>query len=484
MTYENIKNNKIIRALCAFQNSEAYIVVLAAAAFASNTFGLDGFFFVPVLISMCITNLFSDSVLPAFPAIITITFGISPINSPVSVDSSYNLNYYLSAPFLACVAPMVFAVMATAIWRVVKDKNYKNIDLAKGLGGGIIFYAICLLFGGLFSSGYNIIDFAISALIAFTIAPFYFFFAATLKKEDINYEYICKAFVINGIALLCQLAVFYVKNYNSDDVLLELNNYAWKGKMQFGWGISNTMGMYFAFLIPPSFYFALKKGQAIKSFLLAGLFMIGTFLTLCRSGMLLGAASFAACAILCCIRGENKPANAMCSALCLVLAGGVLAIVLSGYSSIKEFLIKASKDAGRFKTWENAFALFVKNPVFGAGFLGFYREYSGQKFTFFTSFSHNTIVQMFCACGSFGILSYAYHRFQTVKLFAHKLTPIRALFLIQILALLGMGMLDIAMITPYFTMPYAVILAMLEKESFEKEAELGKPLSLTLIKRK
>lgn len=472
MTYEKIKNNKIIRAICAFQRSKVYVYVLAAMALISNLFGLDGFSFVPVLALMCFTNLFSDSVLPALPAVFTIVFGVSPEHSPSDGDYSY----YLSAPFLCCVAPLVFAVIATAVWRFIKDENYKNINLASGLGGGIALYAVGLLLGGAFSDGYAITDFALAALIAFTLAPFYFFFAATIKKEDINYEYICETLVVSGLVVLFELIVFYIKNY-TPETLLTLNNYDWKGKMQFGWGISNTAGMYMAFVIPTCFYFAIKKGQAVKSFLLSALFMTGVYFTLCRSGILFGAIAFAICAIICCVYGENKPANAVCAALCLVVAGGVLAIILGGYPSVKEFLKNASKDAGRFRTWEDAFSLYLKNPVFGAGFLGFYREYP-EKYSFFTAFSHNTIFQLLCACGTFGILGYLYHRAQTIKLFLHKITPIRALFLVQTATLLCMGMLDIAMITPYFTMPYAIILAFLEKESGENELIVGKRLSL------
>lgn len=459
MTYETIKSNKIVRAICNFQRSNAYIYVLAVAALLSNAFGLDGFSFVPVLILLCFTNLFSDSVLPAFPAIFTIAFGISPEHTPVKGDVSY----YLSVPFLCCIAPLVCAVIATAIWRVIKDENYKNIKFWRGLGFGVTLYGAGLLFGGAFSQGYAIEDLAISLLVAATFVPFYFFFAATLKKCDLNKEYICRAMVASGLVAVAELGVFYLKNYEAS-VLLDV---AWKGSIHVGWGISNTIGMYAAFMVAPCFYFALEKKQALKSLVLAGILLVGVYFSLCRSGLLFGCVAFAACAIICSVHGKNKTACSICFAACIALGCLFLAFSLNAHSlpSLPEFFKKIGfSDNGRFKIWGNSLKAFTEYPIFGAGFCGYFRRY--EDATFFISFSHNTLIQLLTACGIFGLLCYLYHRVQTVVLFSHNLTPFRGLIAVQILAFLGMGMVDIAGITPYFNMVYAALLAFFEKESF------------------
>lgn len=478
MTYDTIKSNKIVRAICDFQRSNAYIYVLAALALISNAFGLDGFSFVPVLILLCFTNLFSDSVLPALPAVFTIVFGISPEHTPAKGD----ISYYLSVPFLCCEAPLVCAVIATAVWRVIKDKNYTNIKFWRGLGFGVTLYGAGLLLGGMFTEGYAITDFAISLLVTATFVPFYFFFAATLKKCDLNKEYICRTMVVSGLVVVIELAVFYLKNYQFS-VLLDT---AWKAKIHVGWGISNTIGMYSAFMIPPCFYFALEKKQTLKAFILAGIFLFGSYFSLCRSGLLFGCIAFAACAVICCVYGQEKTACSICFATCLAVGCLFLAVTFNTPTlpSLMEFFKKLGfSDNGRFKIWENSLEIFTEHPVLGSGFCGYLRKFEDAKF--FVSFSHNTIIQLLVACGIFGLLCYLYHRVQTIILFTHKITPFRGLIAVQILALLGMGMVDIAGITPYFNMVYAALLAFFEKESFELcSADSGFNLTpLSVIKR-
>lgn len=473
MTYEGIKNSKVIRAICKFQSSCAYVYVLAALAVLSNALALDGFSFVPVLILLCVTNLFSDSVLPAFPAVFTVAFGISPENTPAKGD----LSYYLSVPFLCCVAPLVCAVIATAVWRFIKEEGYKNLKFSGGLGLGIALYCAGLLLGGLFSRGYGIADFAISLLVAATLAPFYFFFAATLKKSDLNKEYLCKSLVASGFVAALELAVFYLKNYSPAVPL----NTDWKNSIHVGWGISNTIGMYAAFMIPPCFYFALEEGRVLKSFALAGALFVCICFSLCRSGMLFGGAAFAACALICCFRGKNKKTCVICTAACLAACVAGVFFAFRGMS-VSQIGKKLFTDNGRFENWSNSLKLFAEYPILGAGFCGYFRAHGGD---FFVAFSHNTLVQLLVSCGAVGFCCYLYHRAQTVMLFAYKITPFRCIILVQILAFLCMGLLDIAAMAPYFNMVYAALLAFLEKQSFAlAESEGGLNLTpLSVFKR-
>lgn len=456
MTYERIKNSKIIKGICTFQSSNAYIYVLCAFAVLSNVFALDGFLFAPILVSLCITNLFSDDVLPALPVAFTIAFGISPEHSPARGDTSY----YLSVPFLCVIAPLVFAVAATAFFRASIDKNYKKISFSRGLALGIVVYSAVLLLNGIFSPEHDVLDFACGALTVATLTPFYFFFAAALNDKDINYEYICKTMVASGVVALIELFAIYVKNFGS---LTSLDS-SWKNMLYSGWGISNTIGQYVAMMIPSCFYFAVKKEKILTSFFLAGALYAGTYFSLCRTGMLIGAFICAVCAVITCVCCKNKKKSIICTVIFGAILIAVYAVTFFG-TIFPEFFgfVRGTgvSDRGRFALWQKALEIFAERPLFGAGFNSYARQTGG----FSVAFAHNTLIQMLASCGVIGFAAYCYHRAQTVKLCLHKPTPVRLLIITEIAAYLLMGLLDITCFTPYCNMVYAALLAFLEKES-------------------
>lgn len=461
MIYEKIKNNKIIKAVCAFQATSVYIYVLCALAVLSNAFGLDAFIIAPMLILLCITNLFADNVIYASPVVFTVAFCISPQHSPAKGD----LSYYLSVPFLCVTGPLVLAVFITAIIRAVKNKNFKNISFKRGLALGAVAYSAALLLNGTFSAGHDILDFSVGALTVFTIAGLYFFFVATIDGENINYEYLCTAMVASGFVALLQLGVIYVKNVGS---FTALDN-EWKGLLYSGWGISNTIGQYVAMMIPPCFYFAIKKGRILTSFVLAAFLYAGTYFSLCRSGMLIGAAVCVVCVILTCIFVENKKR----SIICTVIFGALLALVYfvsffgKKFPDFFDFLRNVGfSDRGRFEIWKNSVDLFLKNPVFGAGFNAYSRDYNCG---FSLGFAHNTPIQILSSCGAVGVIAFVYFRVQTVKLCVYKITPVRALLIMEILSYIALGWLDITGFSPYFNMVFAVLIAAMEKESLTDE---------------
>ena len=79
-------------------------------------------------------------------------------------------------------------------------------------------------------------------------------------------------------------------------------------------------------------------------------------------------------------------------------------------------------------------------------------------------FFHNTVIQMLASCGILGFLAYAFHRYQTVKLFVSHRTPISFFLGMSVLTLLLTSLLDIHLFNIFPAMFYSVILCVLERD--------------------
>lgn len=454
--------NKLLNAIkkvCDFQKTDTYVYCVAALVFLSNVFSLDAIVFVPLLILLCITNLFSDDLKRALPVVMTIAFGVSPGNSPAKGDVSY----YLSAPVLIVLITMVAAVIATAVYRVVKDKLYKNVNWKRGIGVGVVAYAASLALNGVFGGYYDLYTLLLGLLFAAMLVPFYFFFACALKPEDDNIGYICKVCVAACCLIVAELLVFYLTNYEFGELLDD----GWKGKIHLGWGISNNIGIMISYMIPAFFYFVYKNQKGWLYYLFAALAFIAVYFTLSRDAMLFGAVAFGACSLACCLRGANKKFAIIATSVLGSAAVILIVLVFCGVfpDNMFSFILHAKfSDRGRFDIWRNSLYLFYENPVFGAGFTAYSQKYNSS---FFLAFSHNTVVQIISSCGLLGFTCFLFHRLQTLKLMFYKLNSKRFFIVAQLICFILMGLFDIMFFAPYATIIYAVQLAALEKDSLK-----------------
>lgn len=451
----------VMQKICAFQKTDAYIYCVAVLVFLSNVLSLDLIVFVPLLLLVCITNLFSDDLKTTLPVIMMITFGVSTGHSPAEGDGSY----YLSAAVITVLAITVALVFGTAIYRTVKDKSYKNINFKRGIGWGVAGYTACLLLNGIFSGYYDVITFLLGLLFAVTFGPFYFFYASNIKKGDGKnaIDYISKICVVLSCTIIAELAVFYAINYRFGTML----DSAWKGKIYIGWGLSNNIGIMLAFLLPSFFHFVRKNQRGWVYYCLAALSFIAVYFTLCRDALLFGAAAFAVCSVFCCIKGVNRKFSLIATITLGAIAVVVITLAFCGVFPERMFAFILStkfSDRGRFDIWKNALYVFYESPVFGGGFTAYSKKFNTS---FFLGFSHNTVVQIVSSCGLFGFALFFFHRLQTIKLMFYKLNSERFFIVVQILTFILMGLFDIMFLSPYCMIIYVVQLAALENDSLD-----------------
>ena len=111
--------------------------------------------------------------------------------------------------------------------------------------------------------------------------------------------------------------------------------------------------------------------------------------------------------------------------------------------------------------------MFLKSPLFGEGyysFQGYIWNLTSHTPTFLPARIHNTHFQIIASCGLLGILSYIYHRYQTIKILRNcQKDPATIVIKTTLVIFLLMSILDCHFhnLGPGFI--YSAILLLLEK---------------------
>jgi O-antigen ligase len=202
---------------------------------------------------------------------------------------------------------------------------------------------------------------------------------------------------------------------------------------------------------------ACKKKHSYIHLIVATLLLIGLFLSCSRGSIVGGVLIYIVCFIVTFIKAENKKCFRISSG---ALVGVALIFLIVFNQAILELFSKvpsiikdtqdnslAFNDSSRFKIYEYGLQTFLQNPIFGQSFYPYhYVPYGFSTVESFSSFFpprwHNTIIQILASCGIVGMIAYAYHRYQTIKLFVKKPTKEKSYIAFSIIALLVMSMLD------------------------------------------
>lgn len=339
----------------------------------------------------------------------------------------------------------------------------KSIDLKSfyksKLVFGIILLSVSFLTNGLFSSAeYEFINFIFAIALITCLLFVYFIFSINLHKSNDLKEYIF--YILFLLSLLLSLQVFLTFANQS---IIE-NGQIVKESLLFGWGMWNNMGGMLAFFLPSHFYFACTVKKYGFIFYFTGIISyIAIVLTLSRSSLLTASLIIAICIICCCFIGYNKLQNRIFT-LSMILIGIIFVVVFREkiLSLLNDFISRGFDDNGRFKIYAYGILNFLANPVFGRGFYSpFVLEH--QFISFLPFRFHNTIVQMMTTCGTVGLVSYLWHRVETVRFILKTRNKFTFFVALSIVSLLLCSLLDNHLFNLYPTFMYAVLLVILEK---------------------
>ncbi len=438
-----------------FFNSKYYAFLLFITALISHTFSIEILAIVITVFLVCLGLLVcEDFKFLIMPFIISLlNFSEKSVSSGIFYDKPY-----LIAITCGIIGALILLIVHFILYR--KSTDFKAPFKSK-LFWGIILFSCAIFLNGFFNfDEFHHGNISYAFAFTFALAGVFFLFSVGLKKDKHLVNYILNVLFLISILVTLQLFIGFINQFEIK------NGQIVKESIMLGWGMWNNIGGLLAFLLPVHFYFATKVKGYGWIFYLTGLISFSAIvLTLSRSSLLSGGICLLICIIISCFSGVNKFVNRIFSISFLCVAIILIIAFWNKISSILgDYLSRGFDDNGRFEMYRHGLENFFHNPFFGGGFNSAYK--TEHTFIFFLPPRyHNTFIQMIATCGIFGLTSYLFHRYQTIKLlFSEKRTSFIFIALAIGTMLFG-SMFDNHLFNIHPTFIYALLLVCVEKST-------------------
>ncbi len=476
--FTKLKNSKTVQTLNRFSRTPLFIVILALGCILAYSLSLELVYYSLIVVCALFIFIFGDDFLVIIPMFLFCYIAPSPSNNPgKSADSIF---YMANGGWYMFI--LIALVLPTVVIRLILDKEIGRKNLLftnRKLWLDMVILGASYLLSGLGASHYADI-WTSNLLFAFLqficIIGLYLLFTATVKWEKSHIDYFAWVMLLFGLTVSLEVFYHYLFGtlYNEQGTFVREFFYT-------GWGNYNNVSAMIAVSIPFAFYFACKYKRAYIYLALSGVMLVGLILSCSRASTLVGAMMFAVCFIVSIFLCKHK--NDFCiSAIAFSVLAVIFALVFRDYISkifnaIPDIInteTGVANDSGRLGIYEEGFWAFLDNPIFGESF---YRPEGANQWwqwsenpewqSFMPARWHNTIIQMLASCGTVGILAYAFHRFQTLKLFYQKLTLLNVFIGLSIACFLAMSLLDCHLFNLGPTLIYSLMLCVAEKHPDE-----------------
>ena len=467
--YYGIKNSKFTNEVNKFLNSVYFLALSAVLAVLGNAFGLELLVYGIIVLCGIFTAIFGEDFLPLLPAFafcyITPSTKNNPGKNPNSVFTFGNGAEYLVA--------MVGLFAIALIVRLIIDKNIgirQAFKVKRKLTLGMVILGVAYILSGLFSKGYFTRDTFVNNLI-FSVLQFvslfaiYFIFAFAVKWEKVKKEYFLWIMFFVALVVMAELVTVYIQNEVAGKGNFD------KALIYTGWGICNNMGALMVMAMPASFYFAYKRNHGWIFSIIASLIFVAVIFSMSRASMLFGAVVYALCVVMIIVKSKGKARRnhlivfGILLALAIIIACVFYKQILGMFATLVNNGL--TNDSGRGNIYKAGLKQFIKAPIFGSTFFPVEYDLYSWSSTDLTAILpprwHNTIVQLLASCGVVGLLAYAFHRFETVKLFLSEKNAESTFIAVCILGLLLTSLLDCHFFNLGPTMLYSMALLFVEK---------------------
>lgn len=447
------------------------MAALGALTLLSFMFSLELILYTVAILYAAYIGLFGDDYLPLMPLFVLCYIAPSKSNNPGK--SEEGLFYGASGVYILCLAAVALAVLLLRIG-LDKSMGYRKLftDRRQLLLGMLILGGAYLL-SGIGSKTY--FEYALGNLLfAFiqfiSIILLYFILTSTVKWDKMNPDYFAYVAVTMGIVVSLEVVWIYITEGVIVDGVIN------RSLIYSGWGVYNNIGALISISIPFAFYFAAKRRHSALYLALACLLTLGVVSSCSRGSMVGAAVAFVAGFIYTFIKAENKKEFRIGSA---VLLGVIVLVGLIFSDKILEIFREVPNiadivdgkltfnDSKRFELYYHGILAFLEDPIFGQTFYPV--SYEVGQFSEVESFSsffpprwHNTVIQLLATCGIVGLAAYAYHRFETVRLYLKRRTVTNTYIAISIVTLLVMSLLDCHMFNVGPVLFYSMALAVME----------------------
>ena len=397
-------------------------------------------------------------------------FFISPLICFYFVFSKKSLtseSFYSTSSLIFYVLVILAVLISMGIHFIMyrkelKIKNFTSSSLFKGF----ISLALCFAINGISNiQNYNASNLIFGILIVISFVLPFFLFSINLEINKHTRDYLIYVLVLTSIVIMIEFINLYFNELYKWD-----NIFHYKYYTDLGWGISNNIGGILTMLMPVFFYCAGHTKYTLPFFLGGLTTYLCILLTASRTSVLFATVIIILCILFLCIYNHKHRRQIRIFTLFLIIGSIFIAIFLREkiYELIEKILHLGFGDSGRFEYYKDGMEKFFDHPLFGAGF----GNSHGTNDRFVISapeYFHNTVVQILASCGVLGFGAYAYHRWQTVKLFWNTRNPYSFFTAMSILALLLTSLLDIHLFNIFPTIIYSTMLCIFERYTLFRE---------------
>ena len=382
--------------------------------------------------------LFVDDVTPLITLFLFMNIMISMKNSPTTIDGNSN-QYYFQTHVLAQIGVGVALFAGSGVYRGIREVLRGRFKPSPAFYS-LVALSVAMLLNGAFAPDYVPFTLVYGFFLAFLFIVPFVVCSSAVKFDEEAFKRVAWAFIALAACLVVELVVAYC---TYDGLWLEDGTIN-RGKLYFGWGVYNTMGMLFVISMPAAAYLGIVYKGRLSCLCSAALvlIMLASFATMSRQAIVCGFIVFALCVAWLMAKCADRWLNGG-TMLCMAALALVAFIVKIDF--VYDVWRKLTNDffdgSGRIELYKKAFAAFLSCPLFGTGFCtGVSDPVIGLPIMPFMY--HDTVFQLIGASGAFGLAAYVWHRVHTIISFAKNPSAGRTFIALSLAALLLLNLFD------------------------------------------
>lgn len=459
------ENGSILNSVKEFLYSRYFPFMTAVISLLCYYLGWDIVFIYYIGIFGLIILLTLDDISPMATLLLFMQILVSKQNSP-NHDSGHS-DYYFDPAIITQIFIVIGLLALALIYRLVFTCKKRQFSLSP-VFFGLCAFAFVLLFNGVFSAGYNPKNILYGLVMALCFLGIFVAFKDSLAMNEATFERIALSFFALSLALTFELFVAYL----TTDGLYVDGNFN-RGKLTFGWGVYNTMGMMLLTCLPAVFYLSGKYKYGFVFTLFSAILLVAIWMSCSRQAMLASAVIYPLCLIVLIFKGNNRLANLLIVICALAAIAAVLIIFKDTVFEYIKGLISSIavngklSGSGRTDLWKGGIKYFESSPLFGVGFYSnLYNDFLGGTTTssgmsFIPQMCHNTVIELMSACGICGLLAYFAHRVQTIVCLFRNFNYNRLFIALTVFSLLTVSLVDNHIFNIFPTIIYSFLIAAL-----------------------
>lgn len=456
--------------LSRFFMSAAYPPIICALVLFGPVSGNEFFFNIPVILLGSLAFLTCDSIRPFITLFCTFIFQVSVEHTPQLPIGS---DYYFTEWRLPVVIVLGVILLVSIILFLVRTGFFHKLGFGKTpMLLPMLLLGVVFALNGLGTETWNShgmwygIFNAVVIIVGFILI--YHGFSEDESAEELG-KYFAYVSSLISVVLIGQLVDLYINGGVLEDGILD------RAKFFVGWGVTNTIGVSLAVLIPVIMYGAQKNRCGMLYFAVATMTYLAIPFTLSRNALVVSTLIYFICVAVFCFFGEKREDFRFYTFCCFVMFGIMIVLAWDVINPIvNDFVIKGFGDSGRFQIWRDAFDIFLKNPIFGGGFNALpCPDLVFESAIFMPWMAHNTVFQILCSMGAVGLCAYLIYRVATLVPFFRRPSLLKNMLGLSVAVLLLESLLDnfIFYITPtfYYTVCLAIAYKSLTDEDEKKK---------------